>query len=478
MKRRTSSAYIALGAILSVTSASLLGASACGGTDATAPSGDGSPQADTSTQSDGSTTPPADAGASIDSSPASDAGGSSDANGAADAHDAAPDHPVTGYSIVGTINYAFKAPYALAVDSADNLYVSQRTDAEDTHTVYLTTRDYSVDISPGEARILQFDNAGTYTGWIGAGSDNTLGLHATNSTAVAQYIFAPGGFNMIRGMTFGADGHMFVLDDWRVQELDTAFMPVRWTGHGPGGTDGFGWRSGGGSDTYSGPLIGGFHWPSCVRLHNGQIWVGNWYWNYPGFDPGGQYNAIDVLDMTTGFGVAWLGGAINTQTAATTTGLHDAGMDGSAPLQPQASVLHSTSPGMFNSPRHFVWKGNKIYVIDDTSDPVLSVFDEQGVMQPGVLNHLTGASEKPFAMAIDKYGNLIVSDMYTGSVRFFTTQLDANGEFTQAAEWQVDVPSVENVSYPIISDFAWDSQDNLYVAASTQNKVYKIKLTY
>src|SRR5262249_45818749 len=120
----------------------------------------------------------------------------------------------------------------------------------------------------------------------------------------------------------------------------------------------------------------------------------------------------------------------------------------------------------------------KIYVVDDTSDPVLSVFDEKGVMQPGVLNHLTGTDEKPFAIAVDKYGNIIVSDMYTGSVRFFTQKLDVNGEFTQAAEWQVDVPSVENVSYPIISDFAWDSMDNLYVAASTQNKVYKIRLTY
>jgi hypothetical protein len=68
--------------------------------------------------------------------------------------------------------------------------------------------------------------------------------------------------------------------------------------------------------------------------------------------------------------------------------------------------------------------------------------------------------------------------MYTGSVRFFTQKLDANGEFTQAAEWQLDTPSVENISYPRIADFAWDSQDNLYVAATTKNKVYKIKLTY
>lgn len=125
-----------------------------------------------------------------------------------------------------------------------------------------------------------------------------------------------------------------------------------------------------------------------------------------------------------------------------------------------------------------MWHGSKLYVVDDTSDPVLSVFDEKGVMQPGVLNHLAGVCEKPFAIAVDKYGNIIVSDMYTGSVRFFTTVLDGNGEFTQAAEWQVDVPSVEDVSYPIISDFAWDSQYNLYVAASTANKVYKIKLKY
>ncbi len=458
------------GAVSCVTGAGLLLASACGGagTDA-APAVDGAV-----IQYDGTIASPDATGAPTDGGKASDV---SDAGAAADAHEAGPIHPVVGYTIVGEVAHAFKAPYALAVDSADNLYVSQRTDAQDTHTLYLATRDYSVDISPGEARILQFDSAGTYTGWVGAGSDATFGLHTPASAAIAQYSFGAGAFNMIRGMTFGADGHMFVVDDWRVQEFDTAFMPIRWTGHGPGGANGFGWRSGGGTDTYAGPLVGGFQWPSCVRLHGNQIWVGNWYWNYPGFDPHGQYDAIDVLDMSTGLGAGWLGGAFDAQTALTTTGYHDAGAEGGT-LQPQSSVAHSTSPGIFSSPRHFVWQGNKIYVVDDTSDPVLSVFDEKGVMQAGVLNHLTGAAEKPFALAIDKYGNLIISDMYTGSVRFFTTQLDANGEFTQVAEWQVDVPSVENVSYPIISDFAWDSQDNLYVAASTKNKVYKIKLTY
>ncbi len=396
--------------------------------------------------------------------------------GDADAAEAGPDHPVVGYTIVGEINHVFKNPYALAVDSTDHLYVSQRTDSADTHTLYLTNRVYTVDIAPGEARILQFDAAGAYTGWIGAGSDNTFGLHAPASPASAVYSFGAGAFNMIHGMTFDAAGHLFVLDDWRIQEFDATFLPLRWTGHGPGGdANGFGWRMGGGSSTSAGPLIGGFNWPSCLRIHDGRFWVGNWYWNYPGF-PNGQYNAIDTLDMTTGLGAGWLGGAFNTSNSSTTHGYFDAGEGGT--LQPASSMAHSSSPGIFSSPRHFVWHGNKIYVVDDTSDPVLSVFDEKGVMQPGVLNHLTGVGEKPFAIAVDKYGNIIISDMYTGSIRFFTTALDANGEFTQAAEWQLDVPSVENVSYPIISDFAWDSQDNLYVAATTANKVYKIRLKY
>src|SRR5207253_3893254 len=123
-------------------------------------------------------------------------------------------------------------------------------------------------------------------------------------------------------------------------------------------------------------------------------------------------------------------------------------------------------------------RNDKLYVVDDTSDPVLEVFDVNGVKQPGTLKHLAGVGEKPFAVAVDKSGNVIVSDMYTGSVRFFSHDLDANGEFKQVAEWQVDTPSVPNTSYPIIADFAWDSSDNLYVSATTKNKVYKIKLTY
>ena len=420
---------------------------------------------------DAASGPATEAGGGADSSLVTDA--ATDGGPIADAADAdaALDHPVKGYTIIGQISYAFANPYALAIDSADNVFVSQKTDAEDTHTLYLTNRDYSVDIAPGQARILKFDSAGTYLGWVGAGSDNTFGLHSPASAATAVYAFAPGAFNMVRGMTFDAADHLFVLDDWRIQELDANLQFVRWTGHGPG--IGFGWRTAGGSDTYAGPLIGGFNWPSCLRIHGGRFWVGNWYWDYPGF-PNGQWNAVDTLDMTSGLGAGWLGGAVDPSTATTSTGYFDAG----ASLQPQAAIAHSSSPGFFSSPRHFVWQGDKIYVVDDTSDPVLSVFDEKGVQQPGVLNHLTGAGEKPFAIAIDKYGNIIVSDMYTGSVRFFTRKLDANGEFTQAAEWQLDVPSVENVSYPLISDFAWDSQDNLYVAATTANKVYKIQLVY
>jgi len=431
-----------------------------------------------------------DAPSAADTSPGVDGGGPSDANAgdggdASEAGDAG--HPVTGYTVLGEISYAFVKPYSLAVDSQDALYVSQQTDAEDTHTIYLTTRDYSVDNNPGQARILKFDSAGTYVGWIGAGNDNTYGLHATNSTATAVYSFGMGAFNMIRGMTFDpATGHLFVLDDWRVQELDNNnnFVTTHFTGYAPGG---FGWQVGGGTATYAGPGIGGFQFPSCIRVHKGKLWIGNWYWNYSGW-PNGGYNAVDVLDMTTGLGAGWLGGAFNSGTAQTTHGFFAASSpdggsaafydDGGTTLTPQSSYLHSSSPGIFSSPRHFVWQNDKIYVVDDTSDPVLSVFDENGVMQPGKLEHLVGADEKPFAIALDKYGNIIISDMYTGSVRFFTQKLDANGEFTQAAEWQVDTPSVENISYPRIADFAWDSQDNLYVAATTKNKVYKIKLTY
>jgi hypothetical protein len=380
--------------------------------------------------------------------------------------------PIKGYTVLGEVSYAFSKPYSLAIDSTDHLLVSEAIDDADTHTLYLTTRSYNTNTSPGHARILKFDSTGTYLGWIGAGDDATYGFHDTLSTAKAVYGDSPGQFMGIRGMTFDANDHLFVLDSRRVQELDATYAFIHWAGYLFG--TGYGWHTTGVPDPYNGPDIGGFSWASTVRLHGGKMWIGNWYWNYPGFVPNGDWNCISVLDLTSGLGVGWLGGAKNTNTNALSAGYFNVG----APLIPRSEVAHMAENEVFTSPRQFVWHNDLLYVVDNTSDPVLSVFDVNGVMQPGKLAHLTGNDEKPFAIAVDKYGNVIVSDMYTGSVRFFSTKLDVNGEFTQVAEWQLDTPSVENVSYPRISDFAWDSQDNLYVAATTKDKVYKIKLTY
>ncbi len=445
---------VALPAVL----AALAGLASCSSDDGAA--------ADAAVPDDGKTA--IDGGADVAVPDASD--GAVDAADAADAADSGT-KPVKGYSVVGELTFAFASPYALAVDSTDNVYVSEQTDAADTSTLYLTNRSFAGDIAPGHARILKFDKAGTYLGWIGAGSDATKGFHDAASVATALYGYDPGMFNMIRGMTFDAADHLYVLDSWRIQELDANHAFSRWAGYSFLG--GYGWHVSGQPDSYAGPLVGGFTWPSGLRIHGGKLWVGNWFWNSPGF-PNGDWNSISTLDLATGLGSGWLGGALNTSTAAQSAGYFDVG----APLQPRSSVAHSASPGVFSSPRHFVWHGDKIYVVDTTSDPVLSVFDEKGVMQPGKLAHLSGAAEKPFAVAVDRFGNVIISDMYEGTVRFFSTKLDASGEFTQVAQWQVDIPSVPNVTYPRISDFAWDSADNLYVAATTKDKVYKIRLSY
>lgn len=389
---------------------------------------------------------------------------------AAAAIDAGP--PIKGYTVLGEISFAFTKPYALAVDSTDHLYVSEQTDDPDTHTLYLTNRSFATNVATGHARILKFDGAGAYLGWIGAGSDNSYGLHAANSTATAVYGDYPGQFMGIRGLATDASDHLFVLDGRRIQELDAAHAFVRWAGYLY--PDGYGWHMTGYPDPKLGPAIGGFTWASGIRLHAGKMWVGTWYWNGGGFT-NGDWNCISALDLTTGLGVGWLGGAKNTTTNAESTGYFavDAG------YAPRASIVHSSSPGAFSSPRQFVWRNNLVYVVDNTSDPVLSIFDETGVMQPGKLVHLAGTGEKPFAIAVDKFGNVIVSDMYTGSVRFFSTKLDANGELTQVAEWQLDTPSTPNAFYPLISDFAWNAaEDVLYVSATTKNKVYKIALTY
>ncbi len=406
-----------------------------------------------------------------DARDAGDAGSVADA-ATSDAADAGPATPaVAGYSVLGEISHPFAKPYALAVDSTNHLYVSEQTDAPDTHTLYLASRSFAGNIAPGHSRILKFDATGAYLGWIGGGSDNSKGFHGAASPATAVYGYDPGVFNMIRGMAIDEADHLFVLDNWRIQEFDAAHAFVRWTGFQ--WPSSYGWHASGQPDSYAGPKIGGFTWGSTLRIHGGRFWVGNWFWNYPGF-VNGDWNCISALDVTTGLGVAWLGGALNTATQAKSSGYIPVG----APMEPRSAVAHSSTPGIFSSPRHFVWRNKRLYIVDNTSDPVVSVFDESGVRQPGKLEHLVGAGEKPFAIAVDRFGNVIVSDMYTGSVRFFSWKLDANGEFTQVAEWQLDAPSTPNASYPLISDFAWDSDDNLYVAATTRNKVYKLRLTY
>src|SRR5262245_41269996 len=164
---------------------------------------------------------------------------------AADAADAAVvQTPVVGYTVMGEITYPFARPYSLAVDSSNNLYVSEQTDAPDTHSVYLFTPSYASDIAPGRSRILKFDSAGTYLGWIGGGNDSSKGFHpaslADAGSVTAVYGHDPGVFNMIRGMAFDGADHLYVLDNWRIQELDAAHAFVRWTCRY--GSSSYGWR--------------------------------------------------------------------------------------------------------------------------------------------------------------------------------------------------------------------------------------------
>lgn len=428
---------------------------------------------DGSTEADGGSTPDA---SDLDSATVVD-GSSSDvvANDAADARvdgeAGVTALEVTGYRLLGEVAFPFASPYALAVDSKNHLYVSEQTDAPDTHTLYLTSRSFASDIAPGHARVIELDAAGTYLGWIGRGADGTTGFHDAASVTQAVYNYDPGGFTMIRGMTFDAADHLYVLDNWRIQELDATKAFVRWAGYSF--SAGYGWHAAGQPDSRTGPEIGGFTWPSGLRIHGGRFWVGTWFWNYPGF-PNGQWNVVSALDTTTGLGVGWLGGANDPATAVKSTGYFATG----GAVQPHASVAHTSSPGFFSSPRHFAWHGDRIYVVDNTSDPVLSIFDEKGVQQPGRLSHLGGVGSKPFAIAVDRHGNVIVSDMYTGSVRFFSHRIEASGELHQVAQWQVDTPSTPNATYPIIADFAWGGGDVLYVAATTKNKVYRLELLY
>lgn len=112
-----------------------------------------------------------------------------------------------------------------------------------------------------------------------------------------------------------------------------------------------------------------------------------------------------------------------------------------------------------------------LLVVDSVHDPVLSVWAPDGTYLNGLFHVGTGV--KPYAIATDSFGNVIISDMYQGTIRGYDPSLQ------QRATLQVEPPSIPNVYYPIVgAKLTVASNGYLYAVHQTGNRILKIKIVY
>ncbi|EMY76539.1 hypothetical protein LEP1GSC060_0415 [Leptospira weilii serovar Ranarum str. ICFT] len=458
-------------------------------------------------------------------------------------------NPSSGFTsarleVVSEIQFPFYAPYSLAVDSSDNVYVSESADYTDTFGLYLYNYNrYPADPGNIGNRIRKFDSSGNYLGWIGmGGNDGTSRFHGANEPDVVLNGIEPGRFQKIRGMKFDSEGTLYVIDQNRIHRFAPNTQTFSgWAGHTcktaacqnaqtlytqkiaqenqitvdceasldwtktddqieadlqncldasnmstvnnerAAARDGIianvssGWNLNEPFNSwglYSSTRLDSIDNASGLAIRNGQLWIGYYRHSYDIFYIAGTWGSdvqpstrINAFDTNTGGNIGWLGGA--TRNGQTQKGFFQAPSLATG-TRPLGTSYHTNSPGLFNAPRSLVWHNDLLYVADNTSDPVVSVFTSQGDL---VKSQYHDSGAKPFAITVAPNGIIFTSNMYTGEIELF----DPN--FRKIGGWQAESPSDPNRWYPIAAaDFAWDSKGFLYISTTTKNKVYKMRL--
>lgn len=344
---------------------------------------------------------------------------------------------ISSFRIKKIWDHEFMQPRALAVDMDDNVYVSETYQGTGTHS-----------------RILKFNNNGVLLGWWGKGGA-TSGWHAATSTE--QNVGngnKPGEFNYIFKITFDPNGNMYVVD--RSKYYDTSGS---WHVGGSDRIQRFN-RDGSYSAQLDNEYVG-WHTedktafsnssgpqflldePSCIIATKEEFIVGSW-----------TKNRVDKFDIYTGAPIGWLG-----KSKDGSYGWHHDGESVSAPYW-------GTEVGAFNGVIDCRLYKDNLYVVSYASNPVVAIFNNLTGSYIGGLSHNQG--HKPQEIIVDKFGNLIFSDNYEGSIKFMDQTLTLQDKMQLGP----------GGDYFGVGDFALNSAGVLYFVEQQKQKIYEIELSY
>lgn len=330
-------------------------------------------------------------------------------------------------------------PRALAIDMYDNTYIGESYQGSWTH-----------------ARILKFSSTGVLLGWWWKGN-KTSGWHVSSSDEFPMGNGSdPGEFNYIFKITFDREWNMYVIDRWKYYDTSESIIDVwldrihRYDQNG----NFMGWFYGWLENTWTSEIKQNVDFlpsdntilsePSCIILDQESMIIGSWI-----------KNRIDVYDKTTGKLLQWLG-----KNQEWKYGWHNDSRNAlSAPY-------FGTEEGAFNGIIDCNLYGDRLNIVSYNSNPVLAEYTySNGIYQRG-LSHNDG--HKPQEFIEDTYGNLIFSDNYEWSIKFF----DQNRRLIarmQLGPWG---------NYFWVGDFALDSHGKLYFIEQQKQKLYVLKLEY
>lgn len=364
-----------------------------------------------------------------------------------------PPMEAKGFRIVSTIEYNFNNPYAIAVDSQDNVYVAEKSWTCDVQHDY--TGGCPLYVTTTRSRVLKFDPSGKFLGWLGLDTTGATGFHSAPTSAVAAFGLNPEEFTIIGGLATDSQDRLYVSDAYRIQRFDPSLNFEAWLGKASDNTIGWhttGQPQGNPNATQDDGAMNTF---GAISFYGNKIYIAEEVLYYVNrYDQSGTYEG-------------WLG-----KDANNVKGWHTP----LAGVNYQRGTFHGNDIGAFDIAKDIAidpTNGN-LLVVDSVHDPVLSVWAPDGTYLDGLF-HIgsTGTGVKPYAIAIDSFGNVIISDMYQGTIRGYNSSLQ------QKANLQVEHPSIPNVYYPIVgAKLTVASNGYLYAVHQTWNRILKIKIVY